>query len=79
MPNTLPDTEWQILSDEAQMALSRQAMRRAALIIADQAELFGQQFTNRVLVDRGAADALGLFASLLRETAGEDLAEGGNA
>jgi hypothetical protein len=72
-------TEWQALSDEAQVALSQHAMRRAALIIADQAQLFAVQFSSGVLQDRGAADALALFATLLRETSVECLTQAGHA
>ena len=60
--------EWQTLPEALQAALAQQAMRQAALIIAEQAELFAIQFTASSLVDRGGADALRLFAALLRET-----------
>jgi hypothetical protein len=72
-------SDWQILSDEAQLALSQHAMRRAALIIADQAQLFAVQFSTGVLQDRGAADALALFAALLRETSLDVLTPAGHA
>jgi len=72
-------TEWQLLSDETQLALAQQAMRQAAHIVAEQAELFAIQFTTRTLADRGAADALKLFAALLRETSTECLRPVGNA
>jgi hypothetical protein len=71
--------DWQELSEDMQLALAQQAMRRAAHIIADQAELFAIQFTTRTLQDRGAADALKLFAVLLRETSSECLRPIGNA
>jgi hypothetical protein len=71
--------DWQELSEDMQLALAKQAMRRAAHIIADQAELFAIQFTTRTLQDRGAADALRLFAVLLRETSSECLRPIGNA
>lgn len=67
------------MPNELQTALAQQAMRRAALIIAEQAELFAMQFQPGVLQDRGAADALRLFAALLRETTLEALAPIGNA
>jgi hypothetical protein len=71
--------EWQSLSDSLQLVLAQHAMRKAASIIADQAELFAVQFTSGVLADRGAADALKLFAVLLRETSAECLKPMGNA
>jgi len=75
----LPRSEWHSISEELQLALARQAMRQAATIIADQADLFAVQFTTATLQDRGAADALALFATLLRETSAECLRPMGNA
>jgi hypothetical protein len=72
-------TEWNGISDELQVALAKQAMRHAAGIIADQADLFAVQFANATLQDRGAVEALKLFAVLLRETSAECLAPIGNA
>jgi hypothetical protein len=72
-------SDWPNLSDELQTALAQEAMRRAAMIIADQAQLFAVQFSNGTLQDRGAADALKLFAILLRETSADCLAPAGNA
>jgi hypothetical protein len=71
--------EWQQISDELQLLLAQQAMRRASFIIAAQAELFAAQFDNQTLADRGAADALKLFAVLLRETSAECLRPAGHA
>lgn len=71
--------EWCTMSDELQLAMSRQAMRQAALLIANQAELFAVQFEGGTLADRGAADALHLFATLLRETTASHLMAPGHA
>jgi hypothetical protein len=79
MGKAYPRDEWQGITEELQVALARQAMRQASHIIADQAELFAVQFTSRELQDRGAADALKLFAVLLRETSHECLGPVGNA
>jgi hypothetical protein len=79
MRSNAPTTEWQLLSDETQLALAQQAMRQAATITADQAELFAVQFMTKTLADRGAADALKLFAVLLRETSADCLRPMGNA
>jgi hypothetical protein len=79
MGTSFPSAEWTGISDELQLALSRHAMRNAAQIVADQAELFAVQFTARSLQDRGAADALKLFAVLLRETSADCLRPMGNA
>jgi hypothetical protein len=71
--------DWQALPEPQQLALAQQAMRRAAFIIADQAELFAVQFIAGTLQDRGATDALMLFAALLRETTHETLKPMGRA
>ena len=72
-------SEWHGISEELQVALAKEAMRHAATIIADQADLFAVQFANATLQDRGAVEALKLFAVLLRETSLECLAPIGNA
>lgn len=71
--------DWPALSDAAQSALAQDAMIRASMIIAEQAELFAQQFAAGRLEDRGAADGLSLFAALLRETAAATLPPAGSA
>jgi hypothetical protein len=73
------NSEWHAMSDALQTALAAQAMHRAALIIAEQAEMFARQFGAGVLQDRGAEDALKLFAALLRETSTASLTPAGNA
>ncbi len=75
----LRPAEWQTLPEELQKALAQQALRQAALIVAEQAELFAVQFAAGILLDRGATDALRLFAALLRETTIETLAPVGSA
>jgi hypothetical protein len=72
-------TAWQQMPEDLQTALAQQALRRAALIVADQAELFAVQFVAGTLQDRGASDALMLFAALLRETTLETLKPMGTA
>jgi hypothetical protein len=67
------------MPEDLQTALAQHAMRRAALIIAEQAELFAVQFRAGTLTDKGAVDALTLFAALLRETTLETLTPVGNA
>jgi hypothetical protein len=74
-----PSNDWDAISDELQTALAQQAMHRAALIVAEQAEMFARQFTSGTLEDRGAEDALRLFAALLRETSHATLATAGHA
>ncbi len=72
-------SEWPGLSDNAQAALAQAALARAALIIAEQADLFAAQFSAGRLQDQGAADALKLFAALLRETTTATLTTAGRA
>ncbi len=72
-------TDWQTMPEALQTALAQQALRRASLIIAEQADLFAVQFTAGTLADRGASDALRLFAALLRETTIETLTPVGHA
>jgi hypothetical protein len=79
MAPAFPKSEWHSISEELQLALAKQAMRRASVIIADQADLFAVQFANATLQDRGAAEAIRLFAALLRETSAECLKPIGNA
>ena len=76
---TTVDLHWQALPDDLQAAVAQQAMRRASLILAEQAELFATQFQNGVLRDHGAPDALRLFASLVRETTVDTFPTIGNA
>jgi hypothetical protein len=77
--HTSNKSEWHLISEELQLVLANQAMRRASTIIADQADLFAVQFATHILQDRGAAEALKLFAVLLRETSAECLVPIGNA
>jgi hypothetical protein len=70
---------WQTMPEDLQKMLAQQALRRAALITAEQAELFAVQFQAGTLQDRGAVDALRLFATLLRETTIETLSPKGTA
>ena len=58
--------DWNALSDDMQLALSRQAMRRAAETIAEQAELLASEMEFGTLDDRGGPDALRLFAAVVR-------------
>jgi hypothetical protein len=79
MKAMVPKSEWHAISEDLQLVLANQAMRRAAFIIADQADLLAIQFATATLQDRGAAEALKLFAILLRETSSECLRPIGNA
>jgi hypothetical protein len=73
------NAEWHGMSEALQTALAQQAMHRAAMIVAEQAEMFARQFSAGTLQDRGAEDALRLFAALLRETSTASLTPAGHA
>ena len=57
---------WDLLSDDLQLALAREALRRAVATIAGQAEVLAGEIEAGTLADRGGADALRLFAAVVR-------------
>ncbi len=57
---------WDQLTDESQLRLSAAALRYAATIIAEQAELIALEMDEGRLEDRGGPDALRLFAAIVR-------------
>lgn len=57
---------WNILSDDLQLVLTREALRRAAEIIASQAEALAGEMEDGYLRDRGGPDALRLLAGVVR-------------
>ncbi len=60
--------DWNGLSDAQQLALAREALRRAAETLADHAELLAEEMEHGALLDRGGPDALRLFAAVVRTT-----------
>jgi hypothetical protein len=58
--------DWNQLPDDLQLALSREALYRAAAIIAEQAEVLAEEMESGVPADRGGPDALRLFAAVIR-------------
>lgn len=63
--------DWDILSDDVQLALAREALRRATDTIANQAEVLAQEMETGSISDRGGVDALRLLAAIVRVT-GQD-------
>ncbi len=61
-------TEWQTMSDDLQLIMSREALRRAAETLAGHAELLAEEMELGTLLDRGGPDALRLFAAVVRAT-----------
>lgn len=60
--------DWNLLSDELQLALSSAALRQAADTFAGQAELLAGEIEAGTLADLGGPDALRLLALVVRET-----------
>jgi hypothetical protein len=58
--------DWDQLTEESQLVLSREALRHASAIIAEQAELLATGFETGRLEDRGGADALRLLAAIVQ-------------
>ncbi|MDE2515305.1 MAG: hypothetical protein KGL12_04695 [Rhodospirillales bacterium] len=60
-------SDWSMLSDQMQLMLSREAMKKAAETIAGHAEILAEEMEMGSLADRGGPDALRLLATLVRE------------
>lgn len=61
-------SDWNMLSDDLQLTLSREAFRHAVERVAGQAEVLASEMDIGQLADRGGADALRLFAAVMRVT-----------
>jgi len=72
-------TNWNQLPDDLLIALSRAALRRAVSALASQAELLADEMECGSLADRGGADALRLFAAVVRANDAEELVPAGHA
>jgi len=59
-------SDWNCLSEETQLLLSREALRCAVANFAVQAETLALQIEAGVLADRGGPDALRLLAAITR-------------
>lgn len=70
--------EWNRLPDRLQIALSHEALARAAGIIATQAEALAQEIDNGTLADRGGSEALRLFAAVVRVGDSDELTAAGH-
>jgi len=58
--------QWNALPDELQLELAGQALVRAAETLAGQAECLATEMEDGMLTDQGGADALRLFAAIIR-------------
>jgi hypothetical protein len=72
-------SDWTKLSNELQLTLAREALRRAAQTVAGQAETLAEEMEAGRLADKGGRDALRLLAAVVRATANDDLAVVGRA
>jgi hypothetical protein len=77
-PTSLP-APWHALSDETQIILSREALRRAAETLAAHAELLAREMEAGTLLDQGGPEALRLFAAVVRATNAEAFGPVGHA
>ena len=71
--------DWNLFSDDLQLTLSREALRRAAETLADHADVLAREMEHGVLLDRGGPDALRLFAAVVRATNRDAFGEVGHA
>jgi|BEDMetMinimDraft_2_1075160.scaffolds.fasta_scaffold03371_2 hypothetical protein len=60
--------DWNALSEDLQLLLSREALRRAVETVAGQAELLAVEMEEGRLADLGGAEALRLLAAVARAT-----------
>ena len=72
-------SDWNILPTMLQLTLSREAFRHAVETVLGQAEALASEMEIGRLADRGGADALRLFAAMMRVTCREDLGVVGHA
>ncbi len=71
--------EWHAIPEDLQVVLAREAMRRAAATLAEQAELLSLEMEEGTLSDRGGPDALRLFAAIIRTTSQDSMGPVGHA
>ena len=72
-------SDWTELSNDLQLTLAREALRRAVHTIASQADILADEMESGELADRGGPDALRLLAAVIRATGQDDLATAGSA
>lgn len=75
----MPSPHWQDMPDEVQLALAREALRRAAETLAEHAEILALEMEAGALADRGGPDALRLFANVVRATSLDTMGPVGHA
>jgi len=58
-------SDWNLLSEDVQLALSREALRRASQTLACQAQQLAEEIEHGAIMDRGGSDALRLLATVV--------------
>jgi hypothetical protein len=71
--------DWNALSDDMQIALTREALAKAAETIARQAEVLAIEMESGHLADYGGPDALRLLAAVVRVSGHDGMAPAGHA
>jgi hypothetical protein len=71
--------DWNALSEDLQLVLAREAMRRAVNTIAGQAEVLAGEIESGGIADRGGPEALRLLAAVVRLSARDPRDAGGTA
>jgi hypothetical protein len=72
-------TDWNLLSEELQLMVSREALRRATEVFAVQADELAWEMESGELRDHGGAEALRLLAAVVRGTRADDFPVAGHA
>jgi hypothetical protein len=71
--------DWNVLSDDMQIALSREALAKAAETIARQAEILAVEIETGNLADYGGPEALRLLAAVVRVSGQDGMTSAGHA
>jgi hypothetical protein len=71
-------TDWNQVTEDLQIALSREALHRAVSIIVTQAEALAHEIERGGLRDRGGPEALRLFAAVLSVSDSDELVPAGH-
>ncbi len=72
-------SDWNMLSEDLQLILAREALLHAAETFAGHAETLAREMEAGGLEDRGGPDALRLLAAVVRVTGQDDHVPAGHA
>ncbi len=71
--------DWNLLSENLQLMVSREALRRAADVIASHADELAWEMESGGLSDQGGPEALRLLATVVRVTSEAGMTVAGHA